>query len=350
MCAAWKPRAVSFSSGGVRLIGQMGTLARLQEEGVLDEVVHWYGCSGGCIPAFIGAMGGSPAWIADIVRLMELWQFMQYDAASISEFPTHWGVCQGSELLQFMCDLIDTWHPGSSAWTFADFAREIPGVGLTFIATNVTQGRQELLGVDHTPDMRIMDGIRASMAIPLFFTPSWLPSGDCLCDGSVLEYFPWACVPNKKETLVVLNDDFLVPGRSARAAAAPKSLGSYIAQIMYVSLQKSKNVEPPRFWIAVNDTTSFLDFNIPLERRVELFEQGRTAAARWLAFRLSKTSAAAETGGSHPSSAGPCTSDADPPSQNRTSGSHPAHSPPQPPYPSRGLSPAARRPARRWSL
>ena len=353
MCAAWKPRSISFSSGGVRLIGQLGTLARLREEGVLDEVKHWYGCSGGCVPAIIGAMGGSPAWIADIVKHMELWPFMQYDVATMSEFPTRWGIIDGSALLQFMCKLIDTWHPGCSVWTFADMAREMPDVGLTFIATNVSQARQELLDVAHTPEMRVMDALRASMAIPLFFTPSWLPSGDCLCDGGVLEYFPWTCIPNKQETLVVLHDDYLVPGRPAVSHTVhPKTLGSYIAQIMYTFRQISTTVETPRFWIALNDTTSFLDFNIALERRLALFEEGRTAAARWLAFRSTRimTSAAAGTAGTHPLSAAQNTSDADPPSQNRTSGSHPAHSPPQPPCPFRGSPPAERRPARRWSL
>lgn len=197
-----------------------------------------------------------------------------------------------------------------------------------------------------------MDALRASMAIPLFFTPSWLPSGDCLCDGGVLEYFPWTCIPNKQETLVVLNDDYLVPGRPTipHTASPPQTLSAYVAQIMYTFRQKSISVATPRFWIALNDTTSFLDFNIPLERRLALFEEGRTAAARWLAFRTLRTSAAAGTAGIHPSSAAQNTSDADPPSQNRMSGSHPAHSPPRPTCPSRGLSPAARRPARRWSL
>lgn len=347
MSGAWKPRSVSFSSGGVRLIGQLGALARPWEAGILDEVQSWYGCSGGCIPALLGAMGCTPSWIADLARIMELWPYMQYDAESLGAFPECWGINDGAALLEFMCRSMETWHPGSSRWTFADLQREC-GSSLICVATNLTRSCQEIFSVEKTPHVPIMDGVRASMAIPLFFTPSWSPTGDCLCDGGVMEYFAWQCVPNKKETLVVANDDYMMPGRPV-VALQPRNLGEFIRRILYVNQHLSRKAEAPRFWIALNDTVNFLDFNISLEDRMALYEQGRVAVGGWLAFRA-RTSAAAGTAGSRPSCGGQNISDAGRPSQNRTSDSHQSRSPPQPPYPSRGSPRAGPPPARRWSL
>lgn len=347
----WTPHAVTFSSGGVRLIGQLGVLAQLREEGLMDSVTEWYGCSGGCIPALIGAIGCSPAWIADMIRHMNIQSALQYDAVSISAFPTTWGITNGAELQQFMCALIDTWQPGCSAWTFSDLTRET-GAGVTFIATNVSRRCQAVFNVKNTPTMRIMDAIRASMAIPLVFTPS-LIADDYHCDGSVLEYFPWTCIPNKHATLAILNDDYLVPGRQPKPdTTQPASIYAYISQIISTLRQKTRNMaEKPRFWIALNDDTSFLDFNISLERRQALFEEGRTAGSRWLAFRsASKPSVSAETVGTRPSCEDHHISDVARPSQNRKLDSHPARSPQPQLCPVRDLPQLAQRSSRRWSL
>ena len=72
MASRWKPKAISFSSGGVRVLGHIGVLAALQETGALSDVRAWYGCSGGSICAIMGAIGVSAGWLRDFAEYFQI--------------------------------------------------------------------------------------------------------------------------------------------------------------------------------------------------------------------------------------------------------------------------------------
>lgn len=347
MSAGWKPRAVSFSSGGIRVFGQIGVLARLTDAGVLDEVSDWYGCSGGCFSAFVGALGVTTAWIKDVVELLEMSRFVVPDPNLVTNYLDHWGVSDGSALLDFYCRIIDTWAPGASKWTFADFARYRPGIRLTFLATNVSRGCQELYSLESTPSALILrEAMRASMAVPLFFTPSINAVGDYLCDGAATEYYVWQSIPDKENTLVIGCDDTSIMGRPL-APCAIGSFGEFISRVFKIT-HHYNTTSVPRNWIAVNDSQSFLNFKITREERLALFETGAVAADRWLAFR--RQAAAGGTDGIRPECGDQNTSSSDHPSPDRMSDSRRSRNPPRLPYPSRDSRHGERPPARRWSL
>lgn len=344
----WKPRGVSFSSGGVRVLGQVGVLARLIEEGVVDAVTDWYGCSGGCLPAFVGALGASSPWIRDVVEMLDMSRFVVPDPQFVADYMAHWGVSDGTALLEFYCRIVDTWTPGASQWTFADLARERPGVRLTLLATNVTRGCQELYSLEHTPNAKIVrEALRASMAVPLFFTPSVSASGDYICDGAITEYYVWRSVQDKENTLVIGCDDGAIMGRPLPACSI-RSLGDYIGRVVKIGHHSSNPASVPRNWIAVNDSQSFLNFKITREERLALFRLGVVAAERWLAFR--RQAAVGGTDGSRPECGDQSTLSSGRPSPDRTSGSHQSQTPLRLPYPSRDSPREGRLPVRRWSL
>jgi predicted acylesterase/phospholipase RssA len=348
MSAGWKPRGISFSAGGVRVLGQLGVLARLIETGVTDEVTDWYGCSGGCMTAFIGALGATPGWIRDIVMHFDMGRLVVPEPALLASYMDRWGVSDGQALLEFYCRVMEIWSPGSSQWTFADLARERPGVRLTFLATNVTRGAPEFFCLERTPNARIIaDAMRASMAVPLFFTPSVNAQGDHLCDGCVIEPYIWASIADKANTLVIECDDIGIMGR-ALPMTPVSSLSDYIGKIFLIGHQYSSATPVPRYWIAVNDEQSFLNFKITQDERLVLFHQGQLAADRWLAFR--HQAAAGGTDGTHPGCGDRSTLSSDHPSPDRTSGSRQSRNPLQKTYPSQDSHSGGRLPARRWSL
>lgn len=348
MSTGWKPRAVSFSSGGVRVLGQAGVLARLIDEGVMDAVTDWYGCSGGCLPAFVGALGASTAWIRDVIEMMDMSRFVVPEPQFMADYMAHWGVSDGKALLEFYCRIVDTWTPGASQWTFADLARERPGIRLTLLATNVTRGCQELYSLEHTPNAQIVrEALRASMAVPLFFTPSVNAAGDYICDGAITEYYVWNSIRDKENTLVIGCDDGAIMGRPLPACSI-RSLGDFVGRVFKISHHSSNPTSVPRNWIVVNDQQSFLNFKITREERLALFQSGVVAAERWLAFR--RQAVAGGTDGSRPESVDQNTLSSDRPSPDRTSGSHQSRTLLPPPYPSRDSQHGGRLPARRWSL
>jgi predicted acylesterase/phospholipase RssA len=348
MSAGWKPRGISFSAGGVRVLGQLGVLARLMEAGVTDEVTDWYGCSGGCMSAFIGAVGATPGWIREIATHFDMGRLVVPEPVLLAAYMDQWGVSDGQALLDFYCRVMEIWAPGSSQWTFADLARERPGVHLTMLATNVTRGAPELFCLQRTPNARIIrDAMRASMAVPLFFTPSVNGQGEHLCDGCVIEPYIWSSIHDKANTLVIECDDVGIMGR-ALPMTPVRSLSDFIGKIFLIGHQYSSATPVPRYWIAVNDEQSFLKFKITQEETQALFRQGQVAADRWLAFR--RQAAAGGTDGNHPGCGGPSILSSDHPSPDRTSGSRQSRSPPLLPYPSRDSRSEGRLPARRWSL
>jgi predicted acylesterase/phospholipase RssA len=353
--SGWKPRSISFSSGGVKVIGQMGVLARLLEGEVLDEVRHWYGCSGGSVCAFLGALGVSAAWIRDAADHFHMGVGLEFTDDPVHIFMERWGMSSLERYRDFIGKFVDTWEPGASTWTFADFARERPGVGLTIISTNVTRGKQAIFGVRESPSMRIMDAIAASCSVTLFFTPWIDASGDIYTDGSVLEYYPWRCVEDKDNTLVIVCEEQGIYGRisSKNSETPPTTVIEFTERILCIARRGlADSYAPPRNWIALNNyDIGILEFHMSQPLRVTLLQSGAAAAAGWLAFRSRRiTDSAGGTDGTHPPCEDRNTSSSDHPSPDRRLDSHQSQNLQPPVRSSPGSHTGARLIFRRWSV
>lgn len=272
-------------------VGQFGILTALleSESDVLSEVKEWYGCSGGSITAFFGAIGVSPQWIRTCAEHIRMSALMNIQEELIVDYTSHWGVDSGAGLVEYLGKLIDTWEPGASTWTFTDLARERPHIKrLGIITTNVSQGKQLVCCLENTPTMRILDAIRASSSIPLLYTPWRNESGDYFCDGAVVEIYPWECITDKYRTLVIVCNDNQI-GKIRHIPREPiTTLSDYISGIVQFVLRLRNPTQEnlPRFWIAVNNKTlASVDFQAPQEAYAELFQQGVASGVAWLAFR-----------------------------------------------------------------
>lgn len=283
----WYPRSISFSSGGVRTIGHLGVLARLLETGLAAHVTDWYGCSGGSITAIFGAIGVSAAWIRDCVRQFDTRHMFTIQEEFIMDYMVHWGMDSGEHMITYLGKILDTWEPGVSMWTFADFARERPGVFLGITAVNLETRTLDLFSVKQTPNIRLLDAIRASSAIPFIYTPWRSPQGDLYCDGAILERCPWFHVRQKKETLVVACERSQITGVGITGRAI-HTFADYCMRILFLHLIEPTD-ESPRYWIAVNNTTvTSIDFKMSSEERFALFKEGEVAADSWIAFRQAR--------------------------------------------------------------
>jgi predicted acylesterase/phospholipase RssA len=286
MSAVWKPRGISLSAGGIRVLGHIGVIARLREEKLLDDVINWYGCSGGAMCAFFGILGCSPEWLRNGVRYFNGSVITELSDDLVANFMTSWGVTSGESYRDIIGKFADTWEPGASLWTFADLSRERPGKSLHLAVLNVSQQRYEVFNAETTPTLRIIDAILASSSIPLVFVPWRSPlTGDLYCDGGVIEQFPWKYVADHDSTLVIACSDADIRDRPLFARV--RNLGEYFTQIFSALRRNILTSIPaqPRHWIAVNNqTVGMLDVRLTEEGRLEFFDEGVTAAAGWIAF------------------------------------------------------------------
>lgn len=273
-----KPTTISFSSGGVKAIGHMGVIMRLMEAGITEKVRSWYGCSAGSFCALACALGVSATWIKDCSKHFDTRLMLNTEGPMIMDYMNTWGVSSGKELVDTLSKFIDTWEPGSSAWTFKDLERE-RGNFLGITAVNINKRELTLFSVKTHPTMLIMDAIRASSAIPLVYSPFAL-EGDYYCDGALIEQCPWFHIPEKKETLVIACYDKQITGTSDSSNI--DSFFDYCARIVVLQRRLLTN-ERPMNWLAVNNTTvAAMDFGATLEDRLQLFEDGIIAADKWL--------------------------------------------------------------------
>ena len=342
----WKPTGISFSMGGSHVVALLGVLARLMDSGVIDDVRNWYGCSAGSICAFLGALGVSPTWIREMITYFDMRVVAEIDEGRVADFLNSWGINSGDGINEIIGRFLDTWEPGSSAWTFADLTAKRPGYSLTITATNLTEGTLTVFSTGKTSGMRILDAIRASSCIPLLITPWTDARGNMYCDGGAMEYFPWSCVRDKRRTLVVVTSDLGICRRKL-VRKNIRNIYEYMDRIMKL-LQQNQWSDVPKYWIAINNTSvDPLDFNLEKEERLALFQDGITAASGWLKFRETLKQ---ETAESLPPSGGQCTLFSSPPSLNKTSGTRLSHNPPTPPCHPQGLHSEGTQYCRRWSL
>ena len=280
---------VSFSSGGVHLFAQIGVVATLVESGLAAQVTDWYGCSAGCISAVCGLLRASPAWLLEGAGIFDLSRFTAIQEELLFDLDNSLGFVSPTPVLPVLGRMADTWLHSDlpfAEWTFRDVATRLPHARLHIIATNSTTGRLTTFNAVTHPTLRVLDAIHASIAVPGFFTPWRHPeSGDIYGDGAILEYFPWTSISaeDKERTLVVA-----CTSPEEQPPPSPCNFLEYIGRVMALAHRRIP-VPTPRYSICINATgVDSLNFRATQEERLSLFQQGVTAARRFLQLTQSR--------------------------------------------------------------
>lgn len=342
------PQAISFSSSGVFLVGQMGIYCHLYESGVLSQVTEYYGCSGGAICAYLCALGVTPTWIREWVQHFDTRPLINIQEELVVDYMSTWGVDSGNRGNEYFSKFADTWEPGASQWTFAEFSKQRPGLTLKIIATNVSAGDQEVFSVDTHPTMKVSDALRASCAVPFFSTPWIDPSGQIYCDGAVLESYPLRCVRSPAKTLFILCSEL----QTKKLVVPVVTFSDYVHKILNLSRFWNRPIQEPDYVIRLSPCgIMMMNFMISKEERLHLFATGDADAARWLSLPLSLSmrDSAGGTAGSRPSSGGLSALSASRPSPGLSSDSHQSSIPLPPADPSQGSHAGGSQRYRRWS-
>ncbi|RMD64460.1 MAG: patatin [Alphaproteobacteria bacterium] len=184
-------RNLVFEGGGVKGIAYVGAMSVLEKKGILKDIRRIGGTSAGAINAVLVAAGYRTAEQRKILSAMDFTRFMDDSVGFIrdtkrllSEFGWH----RGDYFRTWIGDLIAA-KLGSENASFRDF--QLAGrPDLYLIGTNLSTGFGEVFSVEHTPTMRVVDAVRISMSLPLFFAAVRNVRGDVLVDGGLLNNFP----------------------------------------------------------------------------------------------------------------------------------------------------------------
>lgn len=184
-------RNLIFEGGGVKGIAYVGAMEALQQRGVFKNIKRIGGTSAGAINAVLLACGYSNAQQKKILFELNFENFLDDDLGVIrdtkrllSEFGWH----KGDYFRKWIGGLIKD-KMKTADITFEEMKRSgCPDLYL--VGTNLSTGFAEVFSPEHTPNMRVVDAVRISMSIPLFFSAIRAARGDVYVDGGMMNNYP----------------------------------------------------------------------------------------------------------------------------------------------------------------
>jgi NTE family protein len=180
-----------FEGGGVKGIAYVGAIQELENRQIMKNVKRVDGTSAGAINAVLLALGYTLKDTQTI--LMELnfnnfmddsWGLIRDSDRLISEF----GWYKGEFFKGWIGDRIRE-KTGNEYSTFNDLGNQ-GFLDLYLIGANLSTGFSEVFSTEHTPRMRVVDAVRISMSIPLFFASVRDFRNDVFVDGGVFNNYP----------------------------------------------------------------------------------------------------------------------------------------------------------------
>lgn len=180
-----------FEGGGVKGIAYVGAMEEFENRGITGNISRVGGTSAGAINALITGLRYNLAdtskilWSTDFGKFMDgSWGAIRDAMRLVNEF----GWYKGDYFRQWIGEIIAA-KLGKPDATFAD-AKAKGCLDMYFIGTNLSTGFAESFSAEKTPDMPIVDAVRISMSIPVFFAACRNKRGDVYVDGGALNNYP----------------------------------------------------------------------------------------------------------------------------------------------------------------
>jgi len=184
-------RNLVFEGGGVKGIAYLGVIQALDAEGISDQITRVGGTSAGAINALLIAAGFSASKMRKTLFAMDFNDFKDDSWGALRDLKRlgkKYGWYKGNQFKSWLGDLLES-EDLSRNLTFSGL-QQATGKALFVYATNLSTHFGEVYSPEHTPRMRVVDAVRRSMSIPLFFTAVRDDRKDVFVDGGVLNNYP----------------------------------------------------------------------------------------------------------------------------------------------------------------
>ena len=184
--------AVVLSSGSMSGICLLGALERGCETGLVvrTRVRLWMGSSAGAMVAVLISCGIT---FRDIREFCFACTQISVYNPSISMLTSRMGLDRGKLLMRQIRKLLDR-HGCHARMTFHDWYKR-NGNDLRITATDLVSRRLVVCSRETTPDMPVLKALRASISVPIAFTPVKY-QGRLLVDGALTGKIPIDSVPS----------------------------------------------------------------------------------------------------------------------------------------------------------
>lgn len=208
-----------FKGGGVKGSAYAGCVKFLEEKNLLKDIIRVAGTSAGAILAFLLAIGCNSKEIEDILKKLDFKSFKSgFNPLRIF---TTYGLYSGDNFIKWLEGIMESKNlPSSLTFAGLKVLRKVESDSykeLYVFATSLNRETIQGFSAERTPNVKIVDAVRASMSIPLFFK-SWQIKqfpGEIFVDGGLAYNYPMS---------VFDNEQFLLADEEVN----PRTLGFYI--------------------------------------------------------------------------------------------------------------------------
>ena len=278
------PKHLVLSGGGVKVVSLVGALMILDESN-LKQVKEVCGVSAGAFLAFMMATGYPLKKIEALILDLDFSVIRSMTPEAFIGFPETFGIDDGSHLVKFLESIIKVALKLDPAMTFEDLQR-VGKYRFRCWATDLNTRTAREFSAAKTPTVKIVDALRASMSLPLYFTPVVDPiTGHLLSDGGIQGNLPLHHLTDDEcqESLAL---GFCSIAHVSNTYEAPQDLMGFMNSI-FACLTHGRNVEMVERWshkimrIPVDDYPSW-NFEASRDDRQMLLEKGKEAARIWL--------------------------------------------------------------------
>jgi len=272
-----------LSGGGIKVVALVGSIKVLHEKGLDKAVKEYCGVSAGAWMAFMLACKIPVEVLERLIMELDFGVIRNVSPDAILGFPETFGLDDGSKFIKLLEIIFRTILKIDPNTTFAEMKS---GILFRCWATDLTLRTLREFSKKETPNVRIIDALRASTAIPGYFTPHMDPiTGNMLSDGGIQGNLPLHYLTDKEcsETLAI---GFSSAADDPQARETPQDLMQFMKAV-FDCLIHSRNEEVMTRWnhhilrISTGNYPSW-NFEASREDRLMLLNVGAKSTNNWL--------------------------------------------------------------------
>jgi predicted acylesterase/phospholipase RssA len=269
-----------LNGGGIQAISYIGSLKIVEENQELIDIEEFVGVSAGSICCLGLVLGYTSEEMKDIIENLEL--INERDISILSLFEK-FGINNGESIKKSIETLLKNKGYNSSI-TLSELYKST-GKNFIIVVTNLSKYRAEYLNHETEPELKVIDAIRMSISIPLYFQ-SVEYKGDYYVDGALSDNFAIKPI-NACECLVLKILTTPELGETYRRDRIKKidDFQSYMCSIFKMTINMSDSIiiknheqisgnKEQIVLIETTETVDTLDFELTTENKKKLYKIG----------------------------------------------------------------------------
>lgn len=193
------PRRIALCGGGMRGVAHVGIMKALKRADLIKYVKEVIGISAGSFFALLWVLDYTVEQIEKLTLEFDFTLLRNISPETVFNFPLTYGIDDGKGVERLIVSVLRQKGFGEDA-TFEEVGKK-HATHIRCFATELQTSRVRVFGTTATPGASIKMAIRASMSLPLFYTPvEEAGSRALLVDGGLVSNLPLVFM-NEKDML-----------------------------------------------------------------------------------------------------------------------------------------------------